>query len=201
MTEALADDVRSFISFALAMKPAVVVNRRADAGGPSMTLTLSPVEATTEEANARAGIAGLEPLMEKYRPLRPYLVGITEADGGAVTDSGNVVATCEPTTYFKPGVEYRLVRIPAEQYSAARELATRLDRIHVLDEANYTAEAVKEYDALQEYLKQQRETLVGEFKGITFNDPVPAYGADRLAAADNDCGGLVIFIVIEIFIG
>lgn len=200
MTETLADDVRSFITFALAMKPTVVVNRRADAGGPSMTLTLSPTPAAAGKGAARAGLAELEPLMEKYRPLRPYLVGITEADGGAVTDPGAVVATCEPTTYFKPGVDYRLVRIPAEQYRAARELATRLDRIHVLDEANYTAEAVKEYEALQEYLKERRTTLVGEFEDITFTDPVPAYGADRLAAADNDCGGLVIFIVIEIFI-
>lgn len=188
-TQAISDDVRSFVSFALAMKPGVVMHRKADDDGPRLSLTIS-----AEEVDAEAKIASLEPIMEKYRPLRSYL--------NAMMDSKETVSTCNPTTNFTPGVGYRLVRISQGQFEVAKELATRLDRIHVLHGAGYSNEASKEYDGLHEYLAQQRQALIGDFKGIGFSDAVATYGADRLAAAaDEDCSGLVIFIVIEIFIG
>jgi hypothetical protein len=188
-TQTLADDVRSFVTFALAMKPDVVIHRRADDDGPRMTLTIS-----AEEAEEEAKIASLEPIMEKYRPLRSYL--------NALIDSDETIATTKPTTNFQPGLDYRLFRISEAQFQVAKELALRLDRIHVLHDTEYVAEASREYDGLHEYLTGQRQALIGEFKGVTFSNAVATYGSDRLAAAaDDDCSGLVIFIVIEIFIG
>jgi hypothetical protein len=188
-TKSLAEDVRSFITFALAMKPGVVMHTKTDHGAPRMSLTISAERAEVEEK-----VASLEPLMEKYRPLRSYL--------NALRDSEETVESCVATTTFTPGVEYRLVRIPQEQFVVAKELATRLDRIHVLNEGGYSEEANSEYDALQQYLANQREILIGDFKGLKFSDAVATYGADHMTITpDDSCVGVIKFIIIEIFIG
>jgi hypothetical protein len=171
------------------MKPDLVLHRRADDDGPRMTLTIA-----SERAQTEAKIASLEPLMEKYRPLRAYL--------NALSDSIEPFANTKPTTNFKPGVEYQLIRIPQAQFQVAKELAARLDRIQVLHDAGYVEEASKEYDSLYDYTAKPREELVGEFRGVKFSNAVATFGADRLALrADEDCSGVVIFIVIEIFVG
>ncbi|MEO8282595.1 MAG: hypothetical protein ABI568_04195 [Pseudarthrobacter sp.] len=193
MTDTLADetlskDLRSFITFALAMKPDVRFQRQPDKNGPALTLSISAEESKDIEEK----LSGLEPLMEKYRPLRRFLHSATDAEEST--------QTCTPITSFKPGVDYHLVRISQAQFDVAKQVAGRLDRIHVLHESGYLEEAEKEYGALDEYLTDQRARLIGDFKNVRFSDAVATFGADRLAAADDDCSGLVIFIVIEIFI-
>jgi hypothetical protein len=130
--------------------------------------------------------------MEKYRPLRPFLQSIIASEESTTT--------CTPITSFQANTEYRLVRISQGQFEVAKEVAAKLDLIHVLREAGHAEEAGGEYDKLHEYLGNRRQLLMGDFKGVRFSDAVASYGADRLAAADDDCSGLVIFIVIEIFI-
>jgi len=189
-TQTLADDVRSFVTFALAMKPGVVMESKGDHGAPRMSLSIS-----AEEAEAEAKIASLELIMERYRPLRSYL--------NAMLDSNETVTNCTPTTNFRPGVEYRLDRISNAQFQVAKELASKLDRIHVLHEAGYPGEASREYDALNEYLAKQRQALIGDFKGVQFSDAVATYGTDRHGVRP-DIGGdctVVVFILVEILIG
>jgi hypothetical protein len=186
--DALTQELRSFVTFALALKPALTMHRKADTGGPNLTLTISASDQPGE-----AEIASLEPLMARYKPLKSYL--------DAILNSNESVATCQPTSNFEPNVHYRLVRISGEQYRIAKEVATRLDRIHGAQEAKDSAVAKKEYDSFHEYLGQQRAALVGEFKGIQLTKAVASYGVGRGAVYDDDCSGLVIFVVIEIFIG
>lgn len=190
--ETLSEDLRSFITFALAMKPDVRFQRQPDKTGPALTLSIS-AEERKDDTRIEEKLSGLEPLMEKYRPLRPFL--------HSVIDTEESTQTCTPITSFKPGVEYRLVQINQAQFDVAKQVAGRLDRIHVLHESGYLKEAEQEYGALDEYLVDQRARLIGDFKNVRFSDAVATFGADRLAAAEVDCSGLVIFIVIEIFIG
>ena len=185
--EALSQDIRSFVTFALAMKPAVTMRRKADTNGPLMTLTISPSEQQRESE-----IASLEPLMAKYKPLKSYL--------DAIIDSDESVATCRPTTNFEPNVHHRLIRITDQQFKVAKEVAKSLDRIHAAHASNDHQAAKKEYDEFHRYVSKERAALVGEFRGVQFSDAVASYGVSRVAA-DDDCSGLVIFIVIEIFIG
>ncbi|MEU4674536.1 hypothetical protein AB0F91_42915 [Amycolatopsis sp. NPDC023774] len=193
MTETLSEDLRSFVTFALAMKPAIRFQRQPDNAGPALTMTIS-AEASRADADVdvEAKLASLEPIMEKYRPLRPYLQSLI--------DSRESATTCTPITTFKPEVEYRLVRISQAQFEVAKEVASKLDLIHVFRETGYSEEAGREYDKLHAYLADRRQLLIGDFKGVTFSDAVATYGSDRLAAADEDCSGLVIFVVIEIFL-
>jgi hypothetical protein len=194
MAETLSEELRSFVTFALAMKPDVRFQRQPDDRGPTLTLTISAAEAETDaDAEVEAKFASLEPIMEKYRPLRPYLQSLIDAKESTTT--------CTPITSFRPDVEYRLIRISQGQFEVAKQVASQLDRIQVLREAGYSAQAGGEYDKLHEYLADRRQLLIGDFKGVRFSDAVATYGADRLAAADDDCSGLVIFVVIEIFIG
>jgi hypothetical protein len=184
-TQALADDVRSFVAFALAMKPGVVMQTREDENAPRMSLTIS-----TEEAEAEAKIASLEPLMERYRPLRSFLNALRDS-----TESVND----DVTTNFRPGVEYQLHRISDAQFRVAKELASRLDRIHVLHEAGYPGEASREHDAFNQYLGEQRRALIGDFTGVQFTDAIANYGADRVVNPDNNCAA-VVFVIIEIYL-
>jgi len=189
MAEPSTDQLRSFVTFALAMKPAVIMHRKADERGPDLTLKIS-----TSDQLQEAEIASLEPLMAKYQPLKSVLDAIMNTDES--------VATCRPTTNFEPMVHHRLIRIPEQQFRIAKEVATRLSRINASYVANDLSTAKQEYDEFHNYLTKQRAALVGEFQGIQFSDAVASYGGGRdLARADDDCSGLVIFIVIEIFIG
>ncbi|MGY1503683.1 hypothetical protein ACW4TU_45210 (plasmid) [Streptomyces sp. QTS52] len=193
MTETTTEDLRSFVTFALAMKPNIRFQRQSDDVGPALSLTISAEEFESDaDAELEAKYASLEPLMEKYRPLRSFLQ--------SVIHSKESTATCTPITSFKPGTEYRLVRISEAQFEVAKEVASKLDLIHVLWEADYSAEAGREVDNLHQYLASQRELLTGDFKGVKFSDAAATYGSDRLAAADEDCSGAVIFVVIEIFL-
>jgi hypothetical protein len=187
MVEDLSSELRSFVTFALAMKPALTIHRKADTHGPNLTLTIS-----TNDKLSETELASLEPLMAKYKPLKSYL--------DAVRNSDESITSCKPTSNFDPNVHYRLIRITGEQYRITKEVAGRLDRIHVAHAANDLNTAKKEYDSFHQFLTQQRGALVGDFKGIELTNAVASYGVDRVAAYDDDCSGLVIFVVIEIFI-
>ncbi|MFC9498446.1 hypothetical protein [Streptomyces sp. NPDC056982] len=193
MSETITEDLRSFVSFALAMKPDIRFQRQQDDVGPALTLNISADGGESAgEAESEVWYASLEPLMEKYQPLRPILqsaIGPKES-----------ITTCTPITSFKPGTEYRLIRISQAQFEVAKEVASKLDLIQVLREGGYSAEAGQEFDKLHEYLAGQRQLLIGDFKGIKFSDAVATYGADRLARADADCSGAVIFVAVEIFL-
>jgi hypothetical protein len=187
MADTVSQDLRSFVTFALAMKPALTMHRKPDTHGPNLTLTISADDRLSETE-----IASLEPLMAKYKPLKSYL--------DAIVNSGESITTCRPTSNFEPNVHYRLIRITGEQYRIAKEVATRLDRIHAAQEAKDPSGAKREYDSFHQYLVQQRAALVGDFQGVQFTNAVASYGVGSVLA-DDDCSGLVIFIVVEIFIG
>ena len=80
------------------------------------------------------------------------------------------------------------------------EVANRLNRIDAAHTAKDHNTTKREYDSFHEYLAQERAHMIGEFRGVQFTDAVASYGIDRVARYDDDCSGLVVFIVIEIFI-
>lgn len=186
MADTLAQDVRSFITFALALKPAQVIQQNGNEHSASLTLKISASDQLSETE-----IASLEPLMAKYVPLKPYL--------DALLKSEISVSTSTHSVNFKPNVHYRLVRITEEQYRIAKEVAARLERIHVAHAANDLRSAKSEYDGFHEFLAQKRSALIGEFKGIQFTNAVASYGVDAVGA-DFVGTQVVVFVVIEIFV-
>jgi hypothetical protein len=186
MLSDISQEVRSFVTFALAMKPALVVHRKPDTHGPDMTLAIS-----VNDGLSKPEIESLEPIMAKYRPMKSYL--------HAVINSGEAVSNCKPTTNFEPNVHYRMIRITDGQYRITKEVAARLDRIETTHRGGNLVEAKKEYDEFHQYLSEQRAAMLGEFRGIQFNGAVASYGVGRVNA-DDDCSGAVIFVIIEIFI-
>jgi hypothetical protein len=185
MAETLAKELRSFVTFALALKPKVTLHRKADAHGPQLTLEIS-----TNDRLSKGEVASLEPLLAKYKSLKPYL--------DAILDTDESIATCKPTVNFEPNVHYKVTRISGDQYRIAKEVAGRLDRIQSAGAANDHKKAKVEYDDFLRYLGDERQALLGEFQGVQFADGVASFGASRVA--DGDCSGAVIFVIIEIFI-
>jgi len=88
MADTVSQDLRSFVTFALAMKPALTMHRKPDTHGPNLTLTISADDRLSETE-----IASLEPLMAKYKPLKSYL--------DAIVNSGESITTCRPTSNFE----------------------------------------------------------------------------------------------------
>lgn len=191
-----SDEVRSFVTFALASKPSLSIHRRTRGSVPDTTLTI----ATKRASVGSDAYTDIDALLAKYESARPYLKNIVE--------SMESIATCTPTVSFEPGVDYALIRISEGQFRLARELASRLEVVREARESG-DAEAFRELvESLQSYIAEQRAALVGEFVGTEFSDAeitfgreaVAAYGADRVATADANCSGAVIFVVIEIFL-
>src|SRR5690349_15394866 len=162
-TNDLSEDLRSFVTFALAMKPNVRFQRQPDRVGPSVTMSVT-AESSGDDADRDMSnkFSDLESIMEKYRPLRPFLQSIIASEESTTT--------CTPITSFQANTEYRLVRISQGQFEVAKEVAAKLDLIHVLREAGHAEEAGGEYDKLHEYLGNRRQLLMGDFKGVRFAD-------------------------------
>ena len=95
---------RSFVTFALAMKPALTIHRKADTRGPNITLTVS----ANDHPGELTEIASLEPLMAKYRGLKSYL--------DAIRNSEEVDHNLRAKSNFETNVHYRLIRITGAQY-------------------------------------------------------------------------------------
>lgn len=186
MSESLSHDFRSFIAFALALKPDVTMHSHAEAHGTEMALTISAAEKISETE-----IASLEPLITKYKPLKPYLDGVLKSELS--------VATSSHTVKFSPNVQYRLIRITEEQFTLAKEVATRLERIHAAHSANNLKAAKTDYDNFHHFLETRRKTLIGEFKGIEFTNAVASYGVAS-SGADFVATAAVIFVIVEVFV-
>ena len=185
MATDVSKQVRSFVAFALAMKPDLVLRRKADASGPHLLLQVSVHDRLSEHE-----ISSLEHLLEKYKPLKSYL--------DAILNAHEEIATCRPTVNFQPNVHHKLVRLTSEQFAVAGEVAHRAEHVHGLHTAGDHARAAAAYKEFHSYLAQQRTTLAGELKNVEFSDAVGSYGVGRVA--DDDCSGAVIFVIIEIFI-
>lgn len=183
----ISKELRGFVTFALGMKPVLVMNRTGEEGA-DLTLTISAGERVVDEE-----VASLEPLMARYELLKPAL--------DAIRNTKESVATCKPTSHFEPNVHYRLIRVTEQQYRIAKEVAARLDRIHAARVEEDDESAQREYDDFHRYLGKERAALIGEFQRVHFSNAEVSFGANRLAAADDDCSGVVIFIIIEVFIG
>ena len=185
MSENIAKDIRSFVSFALAMKPQVIFHRRADARGPELSITFS-----AEDGNENY-IEDFEPLMTRYIALKSYL--------DAIINSGKSIADCSPTINFQPNVHYRMIRLTQGDFEIAKEAATRLRKIQESRETGDQHTAREQYDKLREYLQSQRDAMVGELRNVRLSNATASYGAGRLSV-DGDCTGAVIFVIAEAII-
>jgi hypothetical protein len=192
----LAKNVRSFVSFALAQKPSVSIRESCPTEGSgaipnnSIEITFDPKKKLSERE-----VSSLDSLLKKYESIKGSL-----RPKHARVDLD--IKTCSPTLTFQADVNYQLLNVNSEQLEIAREVADRVERTHELHTGGKHEAARSEYDDLQKYLARQRSTLLGDFKNVNdFSAVVGSHGVDRRARADSDCGGLVIFIVIEIFIG
>jgi hypothetical protein len=193
--------LRSFISFALASKPTVTIHRHCD----DEALPGESVQFTFEQSRSlsSAEVSSLEAMMKKYEPLRELL----QAAESPAHAKGFEIETCSPVVEFQPGVSYHIVNVDKAQVDTAREMARRVERTYKLHHAGDHSGARTAYNELHQYLQRQRTALVGGFKDVpTITKAVGMHGvannrALARARADSDCGGLVIFVIIEIFIG
>jgi len=192
----LAKDVRSFVSFALAQTPSVTIAEtcRTEGDGAipnnSIEIKFNPRKKLSDRE-----VSSLHSLLKKYESIKDSL---RSKKGREQLD----IKTCTPITTFQANVNYQLLNVSSKQLAIAKEVADRVERTHKLYTAQKHDQAKKEYDGLQKYLAKQRSALLGEFKQVNdFSNVIGSYGVDRRARASSDCGGLVIFIIIEIFIG
>jgi hypothetical protein len=181
-------DLRSFIALALALKPNVALHtsqKRHD--GSSLKLDIS-----VSEREKAAELAELEPLMAKYKTVKPYL------DGMIISNLS--VSNAAHTVEFSPNVNYKLVRVTKDQLETAKEVAHYLDKIHKAHSDKDNRQAQKEYDEFHEYLSEKRSSLIGEFSGIEFTNAVASYGVAP-TRADIVSTEALVFVVIKIFVG
>jgi len=193
----LPKQVRSFVSFALATKPSIVLQRHCK--NEPLADTALEVRLHGKKALSHSEVSSLESLIKRYEPIKKYLYISDSPEDQA----GFKISTCCPIVEFKPGVEYHIVKLDAEQLNIAKEVAHHVDRTYALHAAGDRGDARKSYDTLQDYLNRQREKLIGDFRNVQqFTEVIGMHGVGQNGnpRADGDCGGAVIFVIIEIFV-
>jgi hypothetical protein len=191
----LAKEVRSFVSFALAQKPTVSISETCPTEGSAaipnnaIEISFDPKKGLSERE-----VSSIDSLMKKYESIKGSL---RSREARSQLD----IKTCSPGLTFQADVHYQLLSLNSEQLDVAREVADRVERTHELHTGGKHDAARKEYDDLQKYLTKQRSALLGDLKNVhDFSKVVGSHGVDRRARADSDCGGAVIFVIIEIFV-
>ncbi len=184
MSDRVENDLRSFVTFALALKPSVTFHRKPDSRGPELSLTFE----VKEGGESKPKFHNIEPLMERYRQLKPYL--------DVIVRSGEHISNCLPTINFQPNVRYHTIRLTEGEFAIAKETAMHLASIDNAMSSNETTAASAAFNQFQTFLKAKRDHMVGAFKGLQLSNPVASFGAGRVSA-DGDCTGAVIFVIAE----
>jgi hypothetical protein len=197
MTESeIGKQVRSFVSCALAMKPSVTLHRHC--ANEALSDTAVQLKFSDTATLSQSEVASLELMMRKYEPIKPFLHITDSAEDAKVFN----IATCQPMVEFQPNVDYQIVKFTSAQFQVAKEVARRVDHTYKLHVAKDVAGAKAAYDQLHDYLQRQRAELIGDLKHVhNITDAVGLRGVGRNVNPDLECGGMVIFIIIEIFIG
>jgi len=189
--------VRSFVSFALAMKPLVTIQRRCPGDTLSDTAVTFKIDDTTKLSEQK--VSSLETLIRKYEPIKHFLTVSSTPEEAA----GLNVLTCSPKVDFQPDVDYRLIKLNEEQIEVAKEVARLVERTHGLHTSGDNSGAKTAYKDLETYLAKKRADLIGDFKDVgQITQAVGMHGLGQAGnpRADGDCGGAVIFVIIEIFV-
>ena len=198
-TNEIGKQVRSFVSFALAVKPSIMAQRHC----ANEALPGSAIEFKLSDKGtlSKSEVSSLESMIKKYEPIKEYLHICDSPED----ESGFNIATCSPTVTFQPDVEYQILKLNSEQLKVAKEVARRVDHTYKLHIAKDHAGAKEAHKNLHHYLEQQRAELIGDFKNVhKITEVVGMHGVgksvDLMRRADFDCGGAVIFVIIEIFV-
>lgn len=192
-------DLGSFVSFALAQKPQITLQRHCK-NDPVRGVPIRIDFEGQREGLKQSQVDTLEALLKRYEPLRDLLL----IDPAHVDDkAGFNIETCEPRVEFKPGVQYELIKISGRQAALAKKVADLAEKAHASHAAGDHAAAKAGYAELERLLVSERETLVGDLGKLDrIKNIVGLHGVGQNGnpAADGDCGGMVIFVIIEIFV-
>jgi hypothetical protein len=193
-------EVRSFVSFALAMKPTVTFH--SNAPGQSLTDTSVTVK-FDDTVDLRdtdltdANTTTLETLLQKYEPIREFLQNahpLRSVDGFDIMNSF-------PTVKFQPNVRYQMVQINATQLEIAKEVARLTELTYNSHKAGDQNKAKTQFDDLQSYLSQKRDELVGDFKKAgRISDTIGLHGTGQAGHPEVYDAGMAAFVIIEIII-
>lgn len=179
--------MRSFVSYALALGPTATIdshrlNERIE------------FRFNSQKKLSDQGVASLDTLIEKYEKVRRYI-----PEGKALDDLE--IHKARPEVTFEPGKRYKLVSIPAEQLTLAKDLAKRVGKLHTAHRAGKHDEARREYDALTSFLSEKRSAFLADFKDVPEIDQViGGHAVGRSGDVNAMNGGEVIFVCIEIFV-
>ena len=193
---ALSKDLGSFVSFALAVKPEVIMHRHCEKDplrGGSVKLAFG------KKALQKNQVDTLESLMKRFEPLKAYLAITDHPDDKRGFD----IKTCAPRGEFQPNTEYALISIYEKQLSIAKRIAQMAEKTHASYQAGRHDEAKSNFAELQRTIEAERRALVGDFAKIDRVSGIVGLhgvGQNGNPAADWDCGGAVIFVIIEIFV-
>ena len=186
MTKSIEKELRSFVTFALAVKPKVTLHRKPDSRGPEISLSFS-----VKNTKVKPRFHGEDALIEKYRQLKPYL--------DVMVNSGESIADCAPTINFQPNVKYQTVKLTEGEFEIARQSALHLGEIERARAAKDKAGAAKHFERFDAFIRSKRDELLGAFGDLAIANPVASFGAGRVSD-DGDCTGQVIFVIAEVII-
>jgi len=192
--------VRSFVSFALAMKPLVTINRPSAGDALSDTSVTLKFDHTVNLYDAKlseAKTTSLETLLQKYEPIKEFL----QIAHSPTDVAGFNVSTSSPIVNFQPNVRYHVVQINGDQLEIAKEVARRAELVYNSHSAGDHTNAKAQFDDLQTYVSQKRDELIGDFKAAgRINDVVGQRGVGQAGQPEAIEGGAVVFVIIEIYV-
>ncbi|MGF1481484.1 MAG: hypothetical protein ACFB4I_18710 [Cyanophyceae cyanobacterium] len=175
----LDKDIKSFLSYALAIEPKVSI------GGVEFHFN------ETEKLSDRE-FASIDELMRKYEKVKRLLPDESSLDSLQITKE-------KPIVQFEPNTNYQIVTVNAEQLDLTKDIYQRIAQIHQSYTEENHSQARNKFDDLQSFLNEKRRSFLGDFQRISAIDDTVGMHAVG-AGGDPQTQVVVIFIIIEIYV-
>jgi hypothetical protein len=182
-----SQSVSSFVSFALAQQPTVVLG---DGIGPNgVSIAFGKGKRLSE-----AEFVSIDKLVRKFEEVRNLLPSTSSLDALQVHNE-------RPQITFQPNTKYTIVSIDAEQLAIAKDVSRLAEKVYEAHAAGQHEAARGHYDDLQSLLKLKREAFLGDFVNVPEIDGVVgSHAVGRTGNPTEIAGGAVIFVIIEVYI-
>jgi hypothetical protein len=192
-TQQFNKDVSSFVSFALRTKPTISFPGHYDNKG---NFVKEPVRIRLEDNDllSEMELSNVEALMEKYSTLKRYLTPEGSLDKLKIVPKDFV----QPKDDLKAGLQYKVVSVNAKQLEIAKTVSRKANEILDAYSNGAFRKAKKLYNSLNDYVTKTRLEFINEF--VTIREVEDSLGLYGVGLNDEDNGGAVIFVIIEIFV-